>query len=309
MPAELITKLRRFADLRAEDVRIVEQAVARTRIVGPREHFVHEGDEPRLIHVLISGYTCRYKTSREGRRQITAILVPGDTCDLHGFLLRHLDHGVMTLTECTLGLIARETLVHLTEHHPRLARAFWWCNVVDDSIAREWLANLGHRSAKQRIAHLFCELAARLEAVGLASEWFEFPLTQEELGDAMGLSTVHVNRTLQELRGEGLITLRDRTLVINERARLEQVAGFDRGYLHLETQARSGEPPSSSGTEANPSALSAPPGRSPSGTASYGQTLTEMAALFNEIDEEGSDRFGAPRDAFPRADELSQRDS
>jgi CRP-like cAMP-binding protein len=145
-----------------------------------------------------------------------------------------MDHGVLTLTNCTLAQMPREAVIEITEKHPRLARALWWTTLVDEAILREWVGNIGRRTASQRIAHLFCEFLVRLQAIGLAEGGaYEFPLTQAELADATGLSTVHVNRTLQELRAAGLITLKGRLLTIRDAERLKALAGFDPGYLHL----------------------------------------------------------------------------
>jgi CRP-like cAMP-binding protein len=230
----LAAKLRRFDELGDEDIRVLARAVSKTRQLGPQESVVREGETPQTVHLLLSGHTCRYKVLSDGRRQITAVLVPGDTCDLHGFLLRRMDHGVLTLTNCTLAQMPREAVLEITDKHPRIARALWWSTLVDEAILREWVGNIGRRTASQRIAHLFCELLARLDAVGLAEDGsYEFPLTQAELADATGLSTVHVNRTLQELRATGLITLKGRMLAIRDAERLKTLAGFDPTYLHL----------------------------------------------------------------------------
>lgn len=234
MLAPLIAKLRHFDALGEPELSLLERAAGRVRRLGPHESLVREGDAPRVVHFLLSGYTCRYKVLGDGRRQITALLVPGDTCDLHGFLLPRMDHGVVTLSNCTVAQVARDVLVELTESRPRIARALWWSTLVDEAILREWLGNIGRRTASQRIAHLFCELLVRLQAVGLAhGDAYDFPLTQAELADAAGLSTVHVNRTLQELRAAGLITLRGKQLTIVDVERLKAMAGFDPAYLHL----------------------------------------------------------------------------
>jgi CRP-like cAMP-binding protein len=230
----LVAKLRRFQDVGDEDVHVLARVASTVRRLGAQEDIVREGETPQSVHVLLSGHTCRYKVLSDGRRQITAVLVPGDACDLHGFLLRRMDHGVLTLTTCTLAEMPREAILEITETHPRLARALWWTTLVDEAILREWVGNIGRRTASQRIAHLFCELLARLKAVGLAEDdSYEFPLTQAELGDATGLSTVHVNRTLQELRGAGLIRLKGRLLTVRDAERLKALAGFDPAYLHL----------------------------------------------------------------------------
>lgn len=239
MIAPLIAKLRHFDPLEDDDRALLLRAAGKVRRLGAHESIVREGDVPRVVHFLVSGYTCRYKLLTDGRRQITALLVPGDTCDLHGFLLARMDHGVITLSSCTVVQIARETLLELTETRPRIARALWWSTLVDEAILREWLGNIGRRTASQRIAHLFCELLTRLQVVGLAQDnSYDFPLTQAELADIAGLSTVHVNRTLQELRAAGLITLRGKTLSVIDFERLQAVAGFDPSYLHLAPERR-----------------------------------------------------------------------
>lgn len=240
MISQFLAKLRRFDSLSEEDLSVLESAAVKVRRLASHESVVREGDVPRSVHFLLSGYTCRYKVLSDGRRQITALLVPGDSCDLNGFLLNRMDHGIATLSVCALAQISRDAMVELTEKRPRLTRALWWSTLVDDAILREWLGNIGRRTASQRIAHLFCELLVRLQAVGLAQDnAFEFPMTQAELADTTGLSTVHVNRTLQELRAAGVITLRGKMLTINDVEALEATAGFDPFYLHLGTPASS----------------------------------------------------------------------
>lgn len=234
MLAPLIARLRHFDAIEAQDLELLERAAGRVRRLGAHESLVREGDAPRVVHFLLSGYTCRYKVLGDGRRQITALVVPGDSCDLHGLLLQRMDHGVVTLSSCTVAQVSRDALLELAEERPGIARALWWTTLVDEAILREWIGNIGRRTASQRIAHLFCELLVRLQAVGLApGNAYEFPMTQAELADAAGLSTVHVNRTLQELRGAGVIALRGKQLTVVDVERLKAMAGFDPAYLHL----------------------------------------------------------------------------
>jgi CRP-like cAMP-binding protein len=235
----LVRKLELFAPLSDEERRILEKAPWRIREYGADEDIISEGDRASESTLVLEGFTCRYKLLADGRRQITSFHIPGDFVDLHSFLLKQMDHGVATLTPCRVGALAHEVVKEITEHHPRLGRAFWWDTVVDGSIFRQWMIGIGRRTALGRIAHLLCELHARLRAVGLCdNDTYAFPVTQTELGDALGLSTVHVNRVLQELRGKGLISLRGGTLAIHDTAALRNIASFDPAYLYLHGESR-----------------------------------------------------------------------
>lgn len=232
--ANLLTrKLEAFGPLPEADRRLLDDVVRKTRDYGAREDLIREGDTPQDVHLVLEGFACRYKLLADGRRHIMAYLVPGDFCDLHVFILRAMDHTIATLSPCKVVTIPRDRVLELT-NRPAIARALWWCALVDEATLREWLVNIGARSAERRIAHLLCELLVRLRVVGLADGGaYELPLTQTELADTMGLSNVHVNRVLQHLRAEGLITLKDRQLVVQDVPRLEAFSGFDPNYLHL----------------------------------------------------------------------------
>ena len=193
-----------------------------------------EGGPVERVHVLMSGFACRYKALANGRRQITDLLVAGDACHLHSGLLEEADHSVGTLTACSVVELSHETLTELTTRSPRIARALHWASLVLDSIAREWMLGLGQREADARMAHLFCEVLVRLQAVGLADErGYEWPITQDALADMLGCTSVHANRTLQGLREADLIVLRGKRLTLPEPARLKAFAGFKPTYLHL----------------------------------------------------------------------------
>ena len=151
---------------------------------------------------ILDGFACRYKLTSEGKRHIMAYLISGDFCDLHVFILKAMDHNIGALSPCRVVNIPRNRILEMTTR-PALARALWWATLVDEAVLREWLVNMGQREAPERIAHLLCELLLRLRAIGLAaSDAYELPITQEALGDTMGLSAVHVNRSLQKLRSE-----------------------------------------------------------------------------------------------------------
>ncbi len=234
MANALISKLERGADLTAEDRTRLEAVVRYPREVGRRQDLIHEGDAPSDVQLVMEGFACRYKVLANGRRQIMAFLIPGDFCDFHVAILGTMDHAIATLTPCTMVSIPRETITDLTMHHPRISRALWWCTLVDEAILREWLVSMGQRPADQQVAHVLCELLVRLQSVGRATETgYDLPLTQQELGDALGLSVVHTNRSLQTLRQEGLIELSAGRLSIRDVARLKEFAGFSPNYLHL----------------------------------------------------------------------------
>jgi CRP-like cAMP-binding protein len=206
----------------------------RVRRLGPREDLLCEGDEPEAVWMILSGWACRYKTLEDGRRQIINFVLPGDTCEFNSFLLPTMDHSVGALTVLSYAEISRETLAELTASHPSIAQALMRATLVNAAIEREWVVNLGQRVAFERMAHLLCEIFVRLEAVGLTQgDACDFPLTQTDLADATGLSVVHVNRTLQELRGAGLIVLRAKSLTIPDLQALQRAALFNLNYLHL----------------------------------------------------------------------------
>jgi len=214
-------------------------AAERVRRFGPREDIIREGDNPRHLKLILDGHARRYKTLEDGRRQIVAFFVPGDLCDLHAFVLKRMDHSIGTLSPVRLAEIPRDTVLDLTERHPRVTRALWWGTLVDAATSREWTVNVGQRTATERVAHLLCELFVRLRAVGLArGDACELPITQTDLADALGLSAVHTNRVLQELRAEGLIGRRGGTLTVPDLEALQAAALIDANYLHLDHEGR-----------------------------------------------------------------------
>jgi CRP-like cAMP-binding protein len=198
MAISLVRKLEQFTPLSETEKRALQTAPTQVRDVTSRSDLVSEGDCPTDISLLNEGFACRYKLLRDGRRQITALLIPGDICDLRAFLLGRMDHGVATLSRCHVSRIAHQTVFEIIETHPRIGLGLWRDTMLDGAIYRQWLTNIGRRSAYQRIAHLLCEVWWRLQAVGgTCGDSYELPVTQTDIGDAMGLSVVHVNRTLQ----------------------------------------------------------------------------------------------------------------
>lgn len=206
---------------------------ARTFAAG--EDLVHQRRAVEGVFLILDGFACRYKLLRDGRRQIVGVLLPGDICDLRVFLLRRMDHSISALGTVTAAVMPPPAVVDLIHTQPRLARALWWMTTVEDSITREWVVNVGYRNAFERVAHLFCEVYWRLEAVGLTrNNRCRLPMTQMELGDTLALSSVHVNRTLMYMRRAELVKLQGGTLELPNRRALEDAAGFDPLYLHLD---------------------------------------------------------------------------
>jgi CRP-like cAMP-binding protein len=171
----------------------------------------------------------------DGRRQVVAYFVPGDLCDLRVFILKRMDHSIGAVSASKVANLSPENVLKLTHAYPTLTRALWWSTLVEEAIAREWIVNVGQRNALERMAHLFCELLYRFRAVGLNEGMScTLPLTQVELAETLGLSSVHVNRTLQALRKRKLITLENGTLTIENFEELKELSFFNPDYLHLD---------------------------------------------------------------------------
>jgi len=200
---------------------------------------VRAGKELDFSTLLLDGLLCRFKDLRDGSRQISELHVAGDFADLHSFSLKHLDHSVMALTRCRLAIAPHDRIQAVIRAHPHLGRMFWFMTNLDAAIHREWVLSLGRRSALGRTAHLFCELRLRLGLVGLADETgYKLNLTQIDLAECLGLTSVHVNRVLKELRERGLVEFRGGRVTIHDLPGLERAAEFDPAYLYLERRPR-----------------------------------------------------------------------
>src|SRR5688500_14963657 len=221
----LIRKLETFTELSEDEKRSLQDAVGPIRSYGSHEDLIREGDQSSGVPVVISGFACRHKMLPDGRRQIIGYFLPGDMCDARVFILRKMDHTISTLSPTTICLLPRDAILELTSRHPRITRALWWNTLVEEAIVRQWLVNIGQRTALERLAHLFCEIYVRLQVVGLATPaGCELPVTQSELADTVALSTVHVNRTLKELRRLGLVSMSSKSLVIHDLPGLRTLA-------------------------------------------------------------------------------------
>jgi CRP-like cAMP-binding protein len=231
----LLRKLANFTVLSADECRAVDDACGDVREVAAREDVIAQGDRTGGVKLLLEGFACRYKTLEDGRRQIVAYFVPGDLCDLRVFILKRMDHSIGAIAPSRIATIAPENVLNLLHTYPTLTTALWWSTLVEEAIAREWIVNVGQRNALERMAHLFCELLYRFRAVGLNQGLScTLPLTQVELAETLGLSSVHVNRTLQQLRRQKLITLDAGTLTIQDLHALEELSFFNPDYLHLD---------------------------------------------------------------------------
>jgi CRP-like cAMP-binding protein len=230
-----LKKLKRRIEISSDEERAIRDSVAEIRHVRADQLLIRGGEELSSSLLLLDGWLARSKDLPGGERQVTELHVAGDFADLHGFTLKRLDHDVTTLSDCRIAVVPHDRIREITEKFPRLGRIYWFSTNMDAAIQRELSLSLGQRSAISRMAHLFCELYVRLDVVGRTSnEGYEFPLTQRELSECLGLTVVHANRTLQELRRRGLIDLENRRLRIRDRRGLEGVAEFDPGYLYLE---------------------------------------------------------------------------
>lgn len=234
-----LLKLRARDDLNSAEEAAIRGAVLEIRDLPADQTFIRAGVELNHSTILLDGLMARHKDLREGQRQITELHVGGDFADLHSFTLKRLDHHVMTLTPCRVALVPHDNLKAITERFPHLTRVYWFATNLDAAIHRDWELSLGRRSAISRVAHLFCELHVRLGLVGLAEGLeYDLSLTQEELSECLGLTSVHVNRTLKELREGRLVEFRGSRVSIGDLARLRHVAEFDPAYLYLEKRPR-----------------------------------------------------------------------
>jgi CRP-like cAMP-binding protein len=230
----LITSLSLRDEVGPEETALLEGLTFRRRLLRKGEELVAQHSQPVESCLVLTGVTAREVLLDDGKRQITALHIPGDFVDLHAFLLKVMDHSVVALTDCEAAYVPHRDLQRVTERSPHLGRLFWLSTVVDGAIQRAWITSSGCRSATAHFGHLICELYLRLEAVGLAGEGrFDFPVPQNELADALGFSLVHVNRTLQDLRATGLVSWRGRCVSILDFDGLANLSQFDPTYLNL----------------------------------------------------------------------------
>ena len=231
----LVRRIRSITPLPDEDLRAIANLPIQAADFPEDRDVVREHDRPSKSCVILDGFAHSYKVTGEGKRQIISIFVAGDQPDLQSLHLKTMDCALSTMTPCKLGFIKHEDLDALCDSNRRIAKAFWRATLIDAAIAREWIVNVGQRSAPSRMAHLLCELFVRLRAVGLVNDMScELPITQSEFADAMGLSNVHLNRTLQGLRSRGRVKLSGKRFEILNWQGLAEEGDFDPVYLHLD---------------------------------------------------------------------------
>lgn len=242
-PSQALEALAWNLDLRAALSREATQAILmlpyRFARLDRRKFLIREGEPVARCYLLLSGFAGRHKSTGDGGRQMLAIDIPGNIVGLHNILIKRASYNVQVLRDARVAIVAASAVLALTIDYPDIARAMWADTMADGSVLSERLLNIGRRDARQRIAHLVCELAVRQEAAGLGNgPEYEWPVTQEELADATGLTSVHVNRVLQRLRSDGVLRIGSRQVMIMDWERLKAIADFSPAYLHLNMQAQ-----------------------------------------------------------------------
>ncbi len=235
----LLLNLEQRDSLSDAEKEMLRSIAGREKRFSANEDIVTEGTRPNTSTMLLDGFAARYKVTPEGARQITAIHIAGEFVDLHAFLLKTMDHGIVALSNCTVAFVDYPDLKKITEDWPHLTRLLWLDTLIHGGIHREWIVSMGRRSRTSHLAHVICELYLRLKVVGHTQGWaFHFPLSQAEMADVLGISLVHMNRVIQALRRENLITWTKDTITILDWPRLQSVAGFDPTYLSLNAEPR-----------------------------------------------------------------------
>jgi CRP-like cAMP-binding protein len=233
----LLRNLEIRAPLPEEDRQAVLALPHIMRTLEAAAYTIREAEPPEQCAVLVSGFAFRQKLTGEGARQIVALHIPGDALDFQNLFLNVADHSVQMLTRGEVAFINRSDLQKLARTRPAVGHAILVKILVEASIFREWVLNVGRRDSRTRIAHLLCELAVRLNEEGLAEDYgYDLPMTQEQIADAVGLTPVHVNRTLKALEADGLVIRTKRNISFPEWQRLRSVGDFNQRYLHLEPQ-------------------------------------------------------------------------
>ena len=232
--ARFLRAIRQRFTLSDVEAQLLESKMLETQSYGPGDFLVLEGERVTYSSLLLEGYACRCKDDPHGDRQIMEIQIPGDFVDLHSYPLEVLDHAICALSDCKIVKFAHSDISQLVHESPRLARILWFATMVDASIHREWIMNIGSRAGKVRVAHLLCELFCRSEVVGLTDgHSYPMPLSQIQVGECLGFSQMHVNRLMRELREMGLVTMNSRRVDIHDWDGLREVAEFDATYLYL----------------------------------------------------------------------------
>jgi len=233
----LIRKLQSVFPLTIEERQTLDSLPVHLREAKAGDTLVHEGDRPTQCCLVLAGLACRQKIVGDGRRQIMSFHINGDMPDLQSLHLDVMDHDLCMLQAGKVAFIPHTAIRAMNERHPRLAAALWRATLIDAAIFRQWMVDMGRKSSYGRLAHLICELIVLAQSVGLEEYVIEHLPTQEEFGDALGLSVVHVNRTMMALRRDGLVATQGRRLTVIDWEGLKLAGDFDPEYLHLSKAA------------------------------------------------------------------------
>jgi CRP-like cAMP-binding protein len=226
---------RRRDQLTQQDLAALEGAAGEVRELPARATFILQGEPISVSTYLVEGYMCRYMDDRKGERQLVAVHIPGDFVDLHAYPLKYLDHDIATITACRIAQVPHSRLNTIMAERPGMAKLLWFSTLLDAAMHREWIFRLGRLPAIQRLGHFLSEVEVRLRAVGLSDGTaFALPMTQTDLAETCGMTAVHVNRMLRELRERGLVQMQGGAVHIMDRPGLYRLSEFDPGYLYLD---------------------------------------------------------------------------
>lgn len=240
MQNRFVAKLNSFTPLSAEAVTALQKATMHPRKVAARTDLIREGDRPGPVFVILEGWAYRYKILPNGGRQVMAFLMPGDACDLHISILEEMDHSIQTAIAAKVATISQGEMDRMMRDHAEIARAMYSAQLTDEGTLRAWIVSMGRRTSLERLAHLMCELYVRACSLGITDgSEFVVPLSQTVLADALGMTAVHINRVLKELRLAGALTLSRGSVLILDPIKLVQIAGFDENYLHRRVRRHS----------------------------------------------------------------------
>jgi CRP-like cAMP-binding protein len=229
----LVRRLRKVSGVTDEDIKAILDLPIVVRTYRADQVVVRDGDHPTDCCLIAEGFCIRAKTTSSGQRQILSIHIPGEIPDLQSLHLQVMDHDLATLTESKLGFISHSVLRTLHRQRPKVAEVFWRDTLIDAAMFREWIVNVGQRPAPSRLAHTMAELRERLNTIGrVENGMFEMPLTQEQIGEAMGITAVHVSRVIKQLREDGVVDFRRGRVKVLDEAKFEELADFDDRYLH-----------------------------------------------------------------------------
>ena len=236
---KLLTRLRRYDHVSAEEEQALRDAAGDVIDVRRGRVIIRAKMEQTCSSLLVSGFVHRFTDLKDGRRQSVQLSVPGDFIDLHSLLMKELDHEIGALSDCRLLRFPHERLLEVLKHHPHLGRLLWLSTLIDAAIHRQWIVSMGVRSAASRLAHLFCEIQVRLDGVGIGNPWgFDLPLTQVELAELLGMTPIHMNRMIRELRDDKILTFKGKVVRIHNWENLIKLAEFDPFYLGFQYRRR-----------------------------------------------------------------------